>query len=178
MNGSLLNSSMNLSSMQLLNRANKFNLNNKIDNNNNINTHYEEKKEENPENKSSQEETIDTLIKFTSNILPNSHRYSLIFILFNFIIYLGLFFLCIYEIIYQIYKYDFSINLSMNILERVPRIMELVLYSTITVILNQTTLIPNNNHQSHYLQYFTINSLYYSEEMIQKYFPNNFYGQL
>ena len=66
----------------------------------------------------------------------------------------------------------------MNILERVPRIMELVLYSTITVILNQTTLIPNNNHQSHYLQYFTINSLYYSEEMIQKYFPNNFYGQL
>ena len=152
MNGSLLNSSMNGSSIQFLNRTNKFNLNNKIENNNN--TQYEGKKEENPENINSQEETIDTLLKFTTNILPYSHRYSLIFILFNFIIYLGLFFLCIYEIIYQIYKYDFSINLSMNILERVPRIMELVLYSTITVILNQTTIIPNNNHQS--ITLFTI----------------------
>ena len=67
----------------------------------------------------------------------------------------------------------------MNILERVPRIMELVLYSTITVLLNQTTtLVPYNNHQSPYLQYFKIDSLYYSEEMIQNYFQNNLYGSI
>jgi hypothetical protein len=67
----------------------------------------------------------------------------------------------------------------MNILERVPRIMELVLYSTITVILNRTTIFfANEDHQSPYLQYFTIDSLYYSEEMLQKYFKDNIYGQL
>ena len=67
----------------------------------------------------------------------------------------------------------------MNILERTPRIMELVLYSTITVLINRTTtLIQNVEHQSPYLKYFSIDSLYYSEEMLQKFFQGNFYGQL
>jgi len=80
---------------------------------------------------------------------------------------------------FNVYEYDFSINISMNILERVPRLMELVLYSTITVLLNRTTdIIDYDNHQSPYLQYFTIDSLYYSEEMLQKYFKDNIYGQL
>ena len=176
MNGSLLNSSMNGSSIQFLNRGNKINLNNKIENNN---TPYEEKIEENAEENKSLEETIDNLMKFIIYILPNSHRQSLIYIIVNFIIYLGLCAACIYELNNQIYEYEFSINLSMNILERVPRIMELVLYSTITVILNRTTIFfANEDHQSPYLQYFTIDSLYYSEEMLQKYFKDNIYGQL
>ena len=177
MNGSLLNSSMNGSSVQFLNRANKLNLNNRIENIKN--TPYEDKIEEKPENNISQEETIESLMKFITNILPNSHQNSLFFIIINFIIYIGLCGICIYEIINQIYEYDFAINLSMNILERTPRIMELVLYSTITVIVNKTTtLIPNREHQSPYLKYFSIDSLYYSEEMLQKYFQGNFYGQL
>ena len=169
MNGSLLNSSMNGSSIQFLNRGNKINLNNRIENNN---TPYEEKIGENCEENKSLEETIDNLMKFIIHILPNSHRKSLIFIIINFIIYLGLCEACIYELNNQIYEYDFSINLSMNILERVPRIMELVLYSTITLLLNRTTnIIDRNNHQSPYLEYFT-------KEMLQKYFTDNIYGQL
>ena len=174
MNGSLLNSSMNGSSIQFLNRSNKLNLNNRIENNN-----YNTPNEQNPENNKSNEETIDNLIKFITNILPNSHRFSLFYIILNFLIYLGLCIIFIYEIINQMHEYDFSINLSMNILERVPRIMELVLYSTITVLLNQTTtLVPYNNHQSPYLQYFKIDSLYYSEEMLQNYYQNNLYGSI
>ena len=177
MNGSLLNSSMNGSSIHFLNRGNKLNLNNKIENNSN--TPYGDKIEENPDNNISQEETIDSLMKFIINILPNSHKNSLFFIILNSIIYLGICSVCIYEIIIQIYQYDFSINLSMNILERTPRIMELVLYSTITVLINRTTtLIQNVEHQSPYLKYFSIDSLYYSEEMLQKFFQGNFYGQL
>ena len=66
----------------------------------------------------------------------------------------------------------------MNILERVPRIMELVLYSTISILVNKTDLLLLDNHQSSYLQYFKISSLYYSEELLNKYFQNNLYGQI
>ena len=177
MNGSLLNASMNGSSIQFLNKSNKLNLNNnnRIQNNN---TPYGSKIEENEENKVSQEETIDSLMKFIINILPNSHRFSLIIILFSTIIYFVICFIDIYEINNQLSKYDFSINLAMNILERVPRIMELVLYSSISTILNKTDLILPTNHQSPYLEYFKIDALYYSEEMLQTFFQQNLYGQI
>ena len=109
MNGSLLNSSMNGSSIQFLNKSNKINLNNRIENN--INSPFVSKLKENEENKVSQEETVDSLMNFVIDILPDSHKFSLIFIL------------------------------AMNILERVFRITELFLYSTETTILNKTDLI-------------------------------------
>ena len=176
MNNSLLNSSMNGSSIQFLNKSNKLNLNNRIENNNSPT--FDNKFEEKEENKISQEETIDTLMKFIINILPNSHRYSLIFIIISILIYLIFCVLGIYEVYNQLNQYEFSINLSMNILERVPRIMELVLYSTISILVNKTDLLLFDNHQSSYLQYFKISSLYYSEELINKYFQNNLYGQI
>ena len=175
MNGSLLNASMNGSSIQFLNKSNKLNLNNRIDNNN---TPFGSKIEENEEKEISQEETIDSLMKFIINILPNSHRFSLIFIIINIIFYLGICSFGLYEIYNQLNEYEFAINLSMNILERVPRIMELVLYSTITVIINQTNMVPPDGHQSPYIKYFQIDSLYYSEEMIKAYFKDSLYGQL
>ena len=176
MNGSLLNASMNGSSIQFLNKSNKLNLNNRIENNNN--TPFGSKIEENEEKGISQEETVDSLMKFIINILPNSHRFSLIFIIINIIFYLGICSFGLYEVYNQLNKYEFAINLSMNILERVPRIMELVLYSTITVILNQTNMIPPDGHQSPYIKYFQIDSLYYSEEMIKAYFKDSLYGQI
>ena len=176
MNGSLLNASMNGSSIQFLDKSNKLNLNNnRIENND---TPYGSKIEEKEENKVSQEETIDSLMNFIISILPNSHRFSLIIILFSTLIYFTLCFIDIYEIFNQLNKYDFSINLAMNILERVPRIMELVLYSSISTILNKTDLILPTNHQSHYLEYFKIDALYYSEEMIQTFFQKSLYGQI
>ena len=117
-------------------------------------------------------------MKFIINILPNSHRFSLIIILFSTIIYFVICLIDIYEIYNQLSKYDFSINLAMNILERVPRIMELVLYSSISTILNKTDLILPTNHQSPYLEYFKIDALYYSEEMLQTFFQQNLYGQI
>ena len=177
MNSSLLNSSMNGSSIQFLNKSNhQLNLNNKIENINN--TPFDSKIEENEENKVSQEETIDSLMKFVLNILPNSHRFSLIFILINSIIYLGICGINIYEIYDQLYRYKFSINLAMNVLERVPRIMELVLYPSITILLNDTDLIKPVDHQSPYLEFFVIDSLYYSQELIDTFFKNSLYGQI
>ena len=173
MNGSLLNASMNGSSIQFLNKSNKLNLNNKLENN-----ELEAKVEDIEENKIIQEETIDSLMKFIINILPNSHRYSLILTLISIVIYIGICAFSIYENYEQINKYKFSINLSMNILERVPRITELVLHSTISVLLNYSDSIEISKSQSDYIKYFTIDSLYYSEEMMQKYFQNNSFSQI
>jgi hypothetical protein len=64
----------------------------------NSNTPYGSKIEENEENKVSQEETIDSLMNFIISILPNSHRFSLIIILFSTLIYFTLCFIDIYEI--------------------------------------------------------------------------------
>lgn len=112
---------MNGSSIEFLNKTNKLNLNNRIENNN-----YGGKLEEINENVLSQEETIDSLLKFIIQILPNSHQYSLIFILISIIAYIGICSFSIYETYNQMNKYEFAINLSMNILERVPRITELI----------------------------------------------------
>ena len=179
MNGSLLNFSMNGSSIQFLNKSNKLNLNNRIENINNIgNTPFDAKLEEIEENKVSQEETVDSLMKLVINILPVFHIISLIFIVVNIIIYLGICGLHIYETYGQLNKYSFSINLSMNILERVPRIMELLLYPTITIVLNQTDLIAPTGHQSPYLEYFVIESIYYSEDLIATYFKKSLFGEI
>ena len=177
MNGSLLNSSMNGSSIQLLNKSNKINLNNNIIENN-INSPFVSKLKENEGNKLSQEETVDSLMNFVIDILPDSHKFSLIFIFINIFVYLIICVIEIYEAFNQKDKYNFAINLAMNILERVPRITELVLYSTVTTILNKTDLILPTKHQSPYLEYFKIDSLYYSEEMMNTFFQKNLYGQI
>ena len=176
LNGSLLNSSMNGSSIQFLNNSNKFNLNNKFGNSNNKN--FGNKIESKEENKISQEENIESLMKFISDILPSSRRISLIFILISLLIYIGACIYGVFNIYEQIDEYKFSIYLSMNILERVPRLIELVLYSIVTIILNKTELISATSEQSSYLKYFQINSLYYSQEMMDTYFKNNFYGNI
>ena len=110
--------------------------------------------------------------------MPVFHIISLIFIVVNIIIYLGICGLHIYETYGQLNKYSFSINLSMNILERVPRIMELLLYPTITIVLNQTDLIAPTGHQSPYLEYFVIESIYYSEDLIATYFKKSLFGEI
>jgi hypothetical protein len=79
-------------------------------------------------------------------------------------------------------NWKFSVNLSMNILERIPRLMEMLIYACITVINNNlnTINVPkmNDNSQSKYLTYFEAHSLYYSEDIMKKYFENNYFGQL
>ena len=69
----------------------------------------------------------------------------------------------------------------MNVLERIPRLMDMLIYACLTVINNNDNLLkgnPFNENQSKYLTYFKTNSLYYSEEMMHKYFENKYFGEL
>ena len=172
MSGSLLNSSINGSSFQFLNNSNKNLLNNNIDIPN-LN--------EKDDKKNSKEESIDSLLNISNKILPNSLNLSLFFIILGIISYFSL---CTANFIglyreNKIWKY--SINLSMNILERVPRLMGILIYACVAIITGNENLIagsPFDDNQSNYLTYFKANSLYYSEDIMNKYFKNNSFGEL
>jgi hypothetical protein len=68
----------------------------------------------------------------------------------------------------------------MNILERIPKLMELLVYSCITVMSNNQNVmkVSSNDNQANYLTYFQVNSLYYSDDIMNKYFKNTFFGEL
>ena len=157
---------MNGSSSFFLNKSNKIPLNYNIEKNEKI---------------VSKEESINSLLNISKKILPNSLKISLILIIIGIIIYL---FSCILNIII-LYRQDntikYSTNLSMNILERIPRLMGLVIYSCISVIVGNENLMkgsPKNYNLSNYLTYFETNSMYYSEDLINKYFQDNYFGEL
>ena len=172
-NISLLNASINGSSLQLLNNINhhKMLLNNNFSNKNSRMSISE---------KEEKEESIDSVLKTSNKILPNSIKISLIFIIVGVIIYITIGCGNIIESKKEKNIRSFSINLSMNILERVPRLMGLLIYSLITIITDNFIKIegPLNENQPSYLTYFKANSLYYSEDIMNKYFKNNFFGEL
>jgi hypothetical protein len=68
----------------------------------------------------------------------------------------------------------------MNILERIPKLMEMLVYACITVMSNNQNVlkVSSNGNQAKYLTYFEVNSLYYSEDIMNKYFKNTFFGEL
>ena len=175
-NNSLLNGSMNGSSMLILNKTN----NNINLNNNRINNSTPTLNEKNIK-KNYKEESIDSLLNISKRILPSSLTISLYLIILGIIIYI---IFCILNIAFltsedTIWKY--SIYLSMNICERIPKIMSLFIYSCLTIITNKYDLEKGNpfdDNQSEYLKYFKNNSLYYSEEIMHKYFENKFFGEL
>ena len=77
--------------------------------------------------------------------------------------------------------WDFDINLSFNILERIPNLIEMVLYSFIRVLSDNPNLLigsPTNDAQLSYLEFFKIKSIYYSEDIMNKYLKNDFFGKL
>ena len=175
---SLLNSSMNRNSFHVLNNAvNKNNQNNR-ENNSSFASSSNEKEEE---KKISQEETIDSFLHLINKILPNSLKISLIFIILSTIIYLSLTCTNITELLSENKIFKYSINLSMNILERIPNLMGILIYSCLTIITGNENLVrPElvNYNQSKYLTYFKTNSLYYSEDIMNKYFKNKYFGKL
>ena len=178
-NGSFLNGSINGSSIQILNKSNnsKVPLNNNFENNSSFSSDINEKDQKNI----SQEDSIDTLLKFSNKLLPNSIIISLILITICVIIFSLLSYLNISELDNENKMWKNSIYLSMNILERVPRLMGIVIYACITLISNNPNIIegsPMNNNQIKYISYFKANSLYYSEDVMNKYFKTNFFGEL
>ena len=175
---SLLNSSMNRNSFHVLNNPGNKNIQNNRENNSAFTSSSNEKEEE---KKISQEETIDSFLHLIKKILPNSLKISLIFIIFSTIIYLSLTCANITELLSENKIFKYSINLSMNILERIPNLMGILIYSCLTIITGNENLVPGefvNYNQSNYLTYFKTNSLYYSEDIMNKYFKNKYFGKL
>jgi hypothetical protein len=175
-----LNGSMNGSSVQFLNNSNnrKLSIINKLKNNNNyITQNINEKDVQNL----SQEESIDSLLKIYKQIIPIPSKISIVFIFIGIIFYFSFTIANFSESNYKKLNWKYSINLSMNILERIPKLMEMLIYSCITVITNNQHAIkgsPANDNQPKYLTYFKVNSLYYSDDIMNKYFKNNFFGEL
>ena len=175
-NNNLLNGSMNGSSVLILNKTN----NNINLNNNRINNSTPTLNENNIK-KNYKEESIDSLLNISKRILPSSLTISLYLIILGEIIYI---IFCILNMAFltsedTIWKY--SIYLSMNICERIPKLMSLFIYSCLTIITNKYDLLKGNpfiDNQSEYLKYFKNNSLYYSEGIMHKYFENKFFGEL
>ena len=175
---SLLNSSMNRNSFHVLNNPGNKNIQNNRENNSAFTSSSNEKEEE---KKISQEETIDSFLHLIKKILPNSLKISLIFIIFSTIIYLSLTCANITELLSENKIFKYSINLSMNILERIPNLMGILIYSCLTIITGNDNLVPGefvNYNQLNYLTYFKTNSLYYSEDIMNKYFKNKYFGNL
>ena len=175
--GSFLNGSMNgSSSLLFLNNSKKISLNNNIDNNSYLQNSNDKEEKEN-----SKEESIDSLLNMSKKTLPKSLKLFLFFILLAMLIYFGV---CILNIIglfkeNKIWKY--SIYLSMNLLERVPKLMGMLIYACVNIIAGvDNTIIgsPFTTPQSKYLSYFEANSLYYSEDVMNKYFKNKYFGVL
>ena len=170
--GSILNDK---SSAMILNNSN-----NKLPlgENNNI---YMDKLNESEEKKNSKEESIDSLLKISNRILPISLRISLIIILLVMCVYLVLCAINILVLISDDKIWRYSVNLSMNILERIPRLMGLLIYASYSIINNKEDLMkgnPYDDNQSIYLKYFEATSPYYSEEIMKKYFKNKYFGLL
>jgi hypothetical protein len=69
----------------------------------------------------------------------------------------------------------------MNILERIPKIMAMLIYSCLTVIRGQINLIsgsPYNNNQPKFFKYFEVTSSYYSKDIMDNYLSNNYFGEI
>ena len=182
MNGSLLNGSMNGSSLLFLNNSN--NNNNNINLNNNFTKSkgpYAPNLGENNIDKNNKEESIDSLLKFIRKILPNSLKFSIIFIILSTLIYYIIIFVNIFVLSSENTIWKYSINLSMNVLERIPNLMALLIYACFSVIRGKLNLLegsPYNDNQSQFLKYFEANSLYYSKNIMDTYFANSYFGEL
>ena len=97
-------------------------------------------------------------------------------------------FLLLFLLWYDIYylknaKLDFSqsLILSINFLERIPKVIELIIYSTYSVISGNTSVINNTNIDTYkdnkYLNFFDIKLNYENTTMIEK-LRNSYYSNL
>ena len=175
--GSLLNGSMNgSSSLLFLNNSKKLSLNNNIENNSYLQNSNDKEEKEN-----SKEESIDSLLNMSNKTLPKSLNLFLIFISLTLLVYYGVCILNIVGLIQENKIWKYSIYLSMNLLERVPKLMGMLIYACLSIISGNDSVIsgsPFTDPQSKYLSYFQANSLYYSEDVMNKYFKDKYFGVL
>ena len=187
-NGSLFNNSLNNNSMvQLLNKKNNKDSINKLNDNN----RSKYKKVQENKNKKKLKEEIDTniisnfddklfkdneetmeLLKSNHKILPNTIFISIYISLIFFV----LFFITIFINIVDIHKkrnlWEYGVNLSMNYLEKIPKIVELGLSTFLTIILGgfdeerYYPLQEFKNTNFKYMDYFSTMERYDNSELI------------
>ena len=164
------------SSLLFLNNSKKLSLNNNIENNSYLQNSNDKEEKEN-----SKEESIDSLLNMSNKTLPKSLNLFLIFISLTLLVYYGVCILNIVGLIQENKIWKYSIYLSMNLLERVPKLMGMLIYACLSIISGNDSVIsgsPFTDPQSKYLSYFQANSLYYSEDVMNKYFKNKYFGVL
>ena len=177
MNGSLLNDSINGSSIQMLNNHNN-NINPTNNNSNSIISGISNNKEK---QKIYQEELIEAKIKSFRKILPNSLKTSFLLILIFAFICILILGINIYILFADADNWNNGVNLTFNILEVIPQMMGVVIYSSLSIIMNNVNLIKVSEFgidEPKYLKNYKVNSLYYSEDIMEKYFKNLYYGKL
>ena len=175
MNESILNDSINGSSIQMLNNSinKKYSLNNKSLTANISN-------EKNKEN-ISQEESLEAKLKSLKKILPNSLKLSFFFIFILVVIFTFLCAINIYLLDVDYDNWNYGINITINLLEEIPQMLGMIIYTCLSIIMNRINLIEGSIHtidQPKHLKMFEANSLYYSEHIMEIYFNNSYYGKL
>ena len=196
--GSLFNNSMNNNSMiQLLNKnkgeVDRINSDNKKNNNiNNMQNNKNKKLLKNDlnnniglnENKKifkENEETLE-LLKANNKIIPS----PLFITIYISLIFSAIFILIIVLNMIDIYKkrdlWEYAINLSMNYLEKIPKIIELGLSTYLSVILGNTnlqrykTIEEYPKYQPKYMTYFTSMKNYENSELISNNIKDSFFA--
>ena len=182
-NGSILNNSMNNSMTQLLNKNSKDGVNKlKFDNNkiNNKINHIQNNKKNKINNINVNDEDIlfkgneesFELLKKNNKIIPSSIIISIILSIIFFLFFILTILLNLFDIYKKRDIWEYAINLSMNYLEKIPKIIELGLSTYILIIFGSNNLInyytkeEYPQYQVNYLRYFTNMKNYENSELI------------
>ena len=128
--------------------------------------------------KKSKDDIRDIIISNCQKSLPKSlNIFKYTFFIF-FIIYEIYIIFNEIEIMRKKYEWEDSTNLSMNIFERIPKLMELLIFTFISVINNNLlshgqTFEDYINNQRPFIKYFYDTSNTYGKDLIEKYFKNS-----
>ena len=195
--GSLLNNSMNNNSMmQLINKNNKDGINQlksdnqKYNKNNKINGQIR-KKEKNEMNNNrlnegdkalkENEETYE-LLKNNKKIIPTSIIMTLSFSIVSTVILIATIVLNLIDIHKKRDIWEYAVNLSMNYLEKIPKLIELGLSTILTVIIGNTskttykTKEEYSNSQPKFMRYFTSQKNYDNSELLSSNIKDSFFA--
>ncbi len=139
-------------------KTNNYNLSNKL---------FIKNNEENEKNNENLQQKI---------LMPNAFIYSFIIITFCFIIII---LFLIINIVYSINikkQFTFSFSMSINFLERIPKVADMLYYLEISILINNISFISNNLYslKENYLNYYNI-KISPDENSQIKSFENSFY---
>ena len=133
--------------------------------------------------KKSKDDIREIIISNCQKSLPKSlnifkYSFFIFFFLFEIIIILNE-----VEIIKKKHQWEYTTNLFMNIFERIPKLMELVI-STCTSVINRNSVIHGDSFEEYiknqrpYIKYFYDSSNTYGKDIITNFFNNSNFGNI